>query len=1096
MNWRRRYVVLWAVVGIVIFPHFGFSKAADAACASRFAKLMLSPKSDPVLRQVATPIEDSEITSADIADTIEQMRQIMKARLGAGLAASQVGRSIQLAIAKTKEFGELVMINPKLNSLDGGERLSFEACLSLPSQCGLVSRRKKVEVEFKDIEGKTQRIEASGFDAIVLQHEIDHLNGVLYTDRSGATAKAIGNLGRWSLRKLDSDGKVILSKFLAELQPQEAQAFQKHFSKSLAQDINDIGRVSSVANALMSGREISSPNAALGEILSAYKILLSSARGDLKNKQLTEWVKSDTHALYLANLMGRLEIPTVSSELAYLKNGNPNFAFLRLPGIRGPPNDDITKLFSIGGKAFHFGSIDETIEFAKLADKYKLRLIDGDFEFQIRQNSTVATLRSNDLETVRVHLRLVDQQGNLDALSSSVKIGSERFLGGDRRKRITFGLESEMNFRENPALLDDYRLKTVTDEQWEAMTEEGRLRAVEQVIQTTERKGTFPFVKTRTAPSWVPETMDAEMDGNSELRGAVFDNIDAVRVFVEAASRRYPHSYWQGHVVFPKQNSVDGLVGYSVIEGDIAQLKSLESGYAKHLGSPDFVPGRFLSHHSLGPLSDSDRAMYAKMEEKARNGGAIGDGGGARVHNGPALRDDKYPRGHVGFELRQFHQRGEQLVDEMDALSTQLHLAGTMSGLAPAAKTELVSDRLLTRLKDFPSVAPDVKAWKKFFGTVEESVGGKNPDLLIGAAPVSQRFFLPMRNWVEHPAIKDAIEAMPDKGDALRARINTATRTYIELVSGIVARHARGELTVDQATNLSQTAVARWAFDTKLSSFLQNFKSDKLLTKNSSLGEVIAASPKLKLVKSEAIGDRANVLGTISQGTEKKFSSGQRYVEYKIPQKLTATKSEWQSFQENSVEVMYEPTGPFGHIRLRVGSTVYSFNFSKDATLHLFDPSKNKATDGYAFVVPKEDIAKVQKEIDRIYYNSSLYNVPPFDPYSHQMRLSSNRENPRFRRPTSSIYSLMSTNGATGRIVTRDGRKFFQTPDNLFVPLEEHGEGVVCMQSFSCSSSANHILKKFFGIDLDVDRGAKGMREQLEAGSSMNRTPDVVLRYK
>lgn len=156
---------------------------------------------EPVLRQAARPLSAEEIRGREIRQLIEAMRETMRAAPGVGLAAPQVGHSLQLAVIEdrpeyTKDASQEVLkerervpvqfhviINPKLTLLAEPAVEFYEGCLSLPGFMAIVARAKRVRVECLDENAKPRVIEASGWYARILQHEIDHLLGTLYVDR-------------------------------------------------------------------------------------------------------------------------------------------------------------------------------------------------------------------------------------------------------------------------------------------------------------------------------------------------------------------------------------------------------------------------------------------------------------------------------------------------------------------------------------------------------------------------------------------------------------------------------------------------------------------------------------------------------------------------------------------------------------------------------------------------------------------------------------------------------------------------------------------------------------------------------------------------
>jgi peptide deformylase len=156
---------------------------------------------DPVLRQQGLPLTLEEIRSPRIQELIELMRDAMREAPGVGLAAPQIGESIQLAVIEDRqEYIETlspeqlaktqraavpfhVIINPKLTVVDKSTAQFFEGCLSVNGYTAVVDRALNVRVECLNERGEAITINAQGWYARILQHEIDHLNGILYVDR-------------------------------------------------------------------------------------------------------------------------------------------------------------------------------------------------------------------------------------------------------------------------------------------------------------------------------------------------------------------------------------------------------------------------------------------------------------------------------------------------------------------------------------------------------------------------------------------------------------------------------------------------------------------------------------------------------------------------------------------------------------------------------------------------------------------------------------------------------------------------------------------------------------------------------------------------
>jgi peptide deformylase len=160
---------------------------------------------DPVLRRAAEPVDPADLRTARLRHLIAQMRATMEAAPGVGLAAPQIGVSLQLAVMQDspESWGHLneeeraarerdalpftVLINPAVTPVDGDGLASFyEGCLSVPGLSAVVARHRAVRVKALDSHGEPVDRVYSGWPARIVQHEADHLGGRLYLDRAEA----------------------------------------------------------------------------------------------------------------------------------------------------------------------------------------------------------------------------------------------------------------------------------------------------------------------------------------------------------------------------------------------------------------------------------------------------------------------------------------------------------------------------------------------------------------------------------------------------------------------------------------------------------------------------------------------------------------------------------------------------------------------------------------------------------------------------------------------------------------------------------------------------------------------------------------------
>ncbi len=168
---------------------------------------------NPVLKRKAAEIKKEAV---DVKLLSDDMFETMKAASGIGLAAPQIGKSLRMFIVDTspleEEVNDLrqVFINPEILNEAGKEWAFEEGCLSIPGVREDVSRNEKLRIRFYDENWQSHDEEFDGMKARVIQHEFDHLNGVLFTDYLTPLKKRLlkGKLANISQGKIDADYKV------------------------------------------------------------------------------------------------------------------------------------------------------------------------------------------------------------------------------------------------------------------------------------------------------------------------------------------------------------------------------------------------------------------------------------------------------------------------------------------------------------------------------------------------------------------------------------------------------------------------------------------------------------------------------------------------------------------------------------------------------------------------------------------------------------------------------------------------------------------------------------------------------------------------
>jgi peptide deformylase len=192
-------------------------------------RLKIVQVGEAVLRERAKELTAADIRSREMQELIEWMRETMHDAPGVGLAAPQIGLPLQLAVIEDKPenmkdapadflkererkpVSFQVLINPKITLTGPANVEFFEGCLSLNGFTAIVPRARTVKVDYLDQNGQAKTLEASGWYARILQHEIDHLQGAVYIDRMyPRTLMSVDNFNRHWKNKSIAEVKKLL----------------------------------------------------------------------------------------------------------------------------------------------------------------------------------------------------------------------------------------------------------------------------------------------------------------------------------------------------------------------------------------------------------------------------------------------------------------------------------------------------------------------------------------------------------------------------------------------------------------------------------------------------------------------------------------------------------------------------------------------------------------------------------------------------------------------------------------------------------------------------------------------------------------------
>lgn len=160
------------------------------------AKLTLRIHPDPILREISKEIEYTKIISKNIQELIRNLRDTMIQNNGIGLAAPQVGILKRIFVVYTKN-GIIAWINPRILKKSFKKNTAEEGCLSIPQVFGKVKRHSKIKISAYNESGAKKIFTAEGLYARVIQHEIDHLNGILFIDKASEITQGRDKLDQY-----------------------------------------------------------------------------------------------------------------------------------------------------------------------------------------------------------------------------------------------------------------------------------------------------------------------------------------------------------------------------------------------------------------------------------------------------------------------------------------------------------------------------------------------------------------------------------------------------------------------------------------------------------------------------------------------------------------------------------------------------------------------------------------------------------------------------------------------------------------------------------------------------------------------------------
>ena len=387
---------------------------------------------------------------------------------------------------------------------------------------------------------------------------------------------------------------------------------------------------------------------------------------------------------------------------------------------------------------------------------------------------------------------------------------------------ISYGLEIEYDVKTNPKILADYIPAKMDLSKWIQMSLPERAKYVQQSLGKSKLEksvkhllGTFVLFRMPDAPTWLPEQVTVETHGTVEISGVItntYQGLDDISFKLES---RLGKGFYQSHVVFVP-NKASGLAGFALFDADRSEVQVLSQGYEKHLERPDFAPGANLLHYALGPLSEKSLASILKAGQSALNGDSVGSGGSQRLIYGAALRDDVYPEGKVGYELRQYSSNRAALMKGTWEL-TEILAENRTADFQQYESVKMIEWDLAGQMVSDPKRITLARV-QQYLHSIENYLKQQSSFVVTGGARFDERFLFPLRDWEQNPVVAKSLNSIEAK-----AQIHAATQEYIAEFQEIIL----GNVAPADGIRTLQIAMGKWAFNSGLAPLFDLYaKSD------------------------------------------------------------------------------------------------------------------------------------------------------------------------------------------------------------------------------------------------------------------------------
>jgi len=703
----------------------------------------------------------------------------------------------------------------------------------------------------------------------------------------------------------------------------------------------------------------------------------------------------------------------------------------------------------------------ENLEKGSLTSKDRLVLKDQASQIpylQERENFVKNLNSSDNITAENINLiNLYIRQNNAKKNFLQKELYKPRFFGGDENFPITYGLEFELKISENPNIINDYRVTTITEDKWLQMSFDQRQRAA----INAQRNATdidHILVKLSSSDPRLPEGLFIEPHGTIEGNGMVYENLGEFREFLDFYVERYGTSSFQAHLVTKSQADLKGMTGYTIFEYEKAQLKTLENGYARYLKDQNNIPAANLVHHSLGPIDETIRKKLLTYETDISAGDTDFLANGTKSIYAPSFRNNSpYGEGLMGFELRQFHKRYNDMFSSLRELTDEFETSGNLERYDTWKNLEQASLQTARNILEDAQVPNDlIDDFEIFQLSLGDEISKQikiEGGARTGATP-ENRLLLPLLNWKSNPITKNLSTQEIE-------RIEQAQKQYIKEIIDLIKERDVSNVTIEDL-NKVRTYIAKFAYEINLSKEYEKFIKESSQQTNTFRYTKL---PELENIFTKIEGEIADI-------PVYKFSSS-RSETYK-------------NYISNTVEILYRDLGKTGHIELRVGDTFYSVNNIADVTISK-NVSRPSGSKGRVYLFDRNKIMKLQQRISEYVESIQKNNFPPFDMYGSLEKVVA----------VGGGYKMVdSKNKNTIKVFikTIDDKKFFTNARGSILKEVVIKDGDYYIQTTNCTRVASDVFKELLDFDFGTYNSASSLNKSFSNGSVKLR-PDAEIVY-